>query len=170
VAVGNIAADKIAMNKTKFKQLNTKIMVRKISEWLRMIADPEIRKNAWENWKNTDRNMYPDHAVYSVQDAINLHCDWHNTPQRQGDKYWAAVWASDIALLEQPIPESEMDALNADPLDGGQKDVGDIDVVNIRKHEEMRRKLWCDVAIKNSNPLADAILEAFDERFPNYIN
>jgi hypothetical protein len=154
-------------------------MERKISEWLRMIADPEIRKNAWENWKNRAVGQFPDDIAPNLAFAIAGHCNRRMSPQ--GWDYWDAVLSPEVALLDQPIPESEMDALNADPLYGGQKIIDDLKDEARRKHEEMRRKLWCDVVIGVSAgantsvkgaPIswADNTLAEFDERFPNPIN
>ncbi len=151
-------------------------MERKISEWLRMIADPEIRKNAWENWKNRDAEKCPDEPVESVEQAIDKHAIWKNTPQFE--EYWHNVFISKIILLHQPIPEAEMDALNTDPLNGGQKIIDDLKDYAVaqpryfqQKHEEMRRKLWCDVAANLGDAaIADLALNEFDKRFPNHIN
>ena len=144
-------------------------MERKISEWLRMIADPEIRKNAWENWKNRDVKKYPDFLVSNVNHAIYHHANCYDNPQ--GENYWRHVYNSKITLLSEPIPEAEMDALSDDPLNEGQKFIDNLKDGARRKHEEMRRKLWCDAMVTYYNRTkADTILEIFDKLFPNPIN
>ncbi len=139
-------------------------MERKISEWLRMIADPEIRKNAWENWKIQNNR---DLIRSDVNAAIKSAFEWPDVEV----SYWLEIYNSEIALLDQPIPEAEMDALNADPLYGGQKIIDELKDEARRKHEEMRRKLWCDAMVTYYSQIqAETVLQAFDKRFPNHIN
>jgi len=55
--------------------------MKKISEWLNEIADPEIRRRALINFENRDKTMCLDVAVRSERDAIGKGFSWNATPE-----------------------------------------------------------------------------------------
>lgn len=76
-------------------------MNRPAIEWLRMIADDELRENA------ISQCISPYALCNSLRAVLAYHIThWYQTPQ--GYDYWANIFGSDIVLKSELKPENDI--------------------------------------------------------------